>query len=335
MESHTQHTRRRFIRSVGSLGALFVLDAPRVAAAPTQIEQLHILCGFAAGGIPDSVARRIGDQLAGGLARSVIVENHAGAAGQIAVSVLRLAPADGSTMLLAPGAVATIYPYVYKKLAYDPLKDLQPVSVAAEASLALAVGPAVPESVRTVGDFLGWCRANPKLANFGSPGTGTPPHLLGALLVNNSGVALLHVPYNGGAPAVIDLLGGQIASLILPEGLLRQHHAARKLRVLATSGKRRSSFLPHIATFLEQGFRDIAMLDWFAFFMSARSPAASVNSAAEAIRTAIGQPELAAAFAELGLMPVASSPAELAARIAAEQRYWAPLIRSAGITVES
>ena len=324
-------TRRTWLRQGAAAAATL---AGLRAGAQSAVEQFHLLCSGPAGSIPDIVARRVAEQMGGRYAQRLTVENRPGAAGQIAVNALKAGPADGSTLLLAQGAVATVYPYLYAKLAYDPVIDLQPVSLAGEMTLALAVGPAVPESVRTVRELAAWMRLNPKLANVGSPGTGTLPHLLEAMLFREADAPWQHIVYSGGPPAMVDLLGGQIAALVLPEGLFRQHKATGRLRVLATSGATRSSYFPDVASFVEQGYRDLVVREWFAFFMAARVPVATLESTSQALRTAIAQPELSAAFAESGMLAASSTPAALAARIAAEQRYWEPIIRASGIRAE-
>jgi len=329
------HARRAFLRQgSAALAALTGLGASHPIAAQTTIEQLHMLCSGPAGSIPDIVARRVADQLTGRYAQRLTVENRPGAAGQIAVNALKAAPADGSTVLLAQGAIATVYPYLYAKLAYDPVLDLQPVSLAGEMTLALAVGPAVPESVTNVRELAEWMRRYPKLANVGSPGTGTLPHLLEAMLFRAADAPWQHIVYAGGPPAMVDLLGGQIAVLVLPEGLFRQHKATGRLRVLATSGATRSSYFPDVSSMVEQGFRDLVVREWFAFFMPARVPAATLESSSQALRAALARPELVAAFADSGMVAASSTPAALAARIAAEQRLWEPIIRTAGIKAE-
>lgn len=148
------------------------------------------------------------------------------------------------------------------------LSDLSPVSLASEMLLGLAIGPAVPANVTTLAGFITWLREHPERANIGSPGTGTLPHLLEAMLFRKAGVAWEHVAYSGGPPAVTDLLGGQIAALALPEGLLRQHHASGRVRVIATPGPARSAYLPEVASFVEQGYADFVIQEWFAFFAS-------------------------------------------------------------------
>ncbi len=329
------YTRRAFVRQTcSSVAALAALGTGRYLGAQPLADQLHLLCSGPAGSIPDIVARRIAEQMAGRYAQRLTVENRPGAAGQIAVNALKAGPADGSTVLLAQGAVATVYPYLYPRLAYDPVADLQPVSLAGEMTLALAVGPAVPDSVTSVRELAEWMRRNPKLANVGSPGTGTLPHLLEAMLFRAADVDWQHVVYSGGPPALVDLLGGQIAVLVLPEGLFRQHKATGRLRVLATSGATRSGYFPDVPSLVEQGYRDLVVREWFAFFMAARVPAATIEALSQVLRTAIARPELISAFADSGMVAASSTPAALANRIAAEQRYWEPIIRKSGIRVE-
>jgi tripartite-type tricarboxylate transporter receptor subunit TctC len=177
-------------------------------------------------------------------------------------------------------------------------------------------------------------RANPKLANVASPGTGTLPHLLEVMLFREANVPWQHVVYAGGPPAMIDLLGGQIAALVLPEGLFRQHKATGKLRVLATSGADRSTYFPDVATFVEQRYRNLIVREWFAFFMPARVPTSTINAVSQTIQTALVRPDLSASFADSGMMAVASTPAVLAARISQEQRYWQPILLATGIKAE-
>ena len=334
-DPHGPHARRAFLRQGSiALASLASLGAVQRVGAQPLVEPFHMLCSGPAGSIPDIVARRVAEQLTGKYAQRLTVENRPGAAGQIAVNALKAAPADGSTVLLAQGAVATVYPYLYAKLAYDPVLDLQPVSLAGEMTLALAVGPAVPETVTTVRELTEWMRRYPKLANVGSPGTGTLPHLLEAMLFREADAPWQHIVYAGGPPAMVDLLGGQIAALVLPEGLFRQHKATGRLRVLANSGAARSSYFPDVASLVEQGFRNLVVREWFAFFMAARVTPAMLESTSQALRAALARPELVAAFADAGMVAASSTPAALSARIATEQRYWEPIVRASGVRVE-
>ena len=284
--------------------------------------------------MPDIVARRYAEHLSARYPGGVIVDNRAGAAGRIAVAALKQAAPDGNTWLLAQGAVATVYPHLYDKLAYDPVADLRPVSMASEALLGLAVGPAVPDSVVTLEQLVDWLRRHPAQASYGSPGVGTLPHLMVALLANEARLDLTHVPYAAGPAALVDLMSGRLSVLALPEGLLRPLQAAGKLRVLATSGAARSSFLPGVASVAEQGYPKLVMREWFAFFMPAGATAVALEAASQTIRQAALQPPLRAALAESGMLAVTSSPAELATRIATEQPFWRGVLSATGIRAE-
>jgi tripartite-type tricarboxylate transporter receptor subunit TctC len=328
-------SRRTFLqKSSLTIAALLAAGAGKNVVGQSPIEQLRILVGFPPGSFPDTVSRLVAEQLTISYPRRALVENRPGAAGLIAVAALKASPADGSTVLLAQGTLASAYPYLYDKLAYDPAVDLKPVSLAAEVTLGLAVGPAVPPSIGSVRELVEWMRGNPKLANVASPGVGTPPHLVAAMLFRKADVHWQHVSYAGGPPAMAALLGGQVSALVLPEGLLRPHLAAGRLRVLATSGAHRSRYLPDVGTFVEQGYPGLVVIDWFAFFMPGSASAAVVDATSQKLRAALARPELAAAYAESGMVAASSTPAALASRIAAEQRYWEPVIRENRIRLE-
>lgn len=299
-------------------------------AAPS----LRLLCSGPPGSIPDTVARQTALALQAQDAGNVVVDNRPGAAGRIAVQALRSAAPDGQTLLLAQGAVASLYPMLYPRLAYDAAADLQPVSLASEMVLGVAVGPAVPDVVRSVPALVDWIGRNPALANAGSPGAGTLPHLLQAMLFREAGVAWQHVAYAGGPPALTALLAGQIAVLALPEGLLLQPHAAGRLRVLATSGAQRSPSLPGVATLREQGLDRLVLREWFAFFAPGATPRDTVAARAEALQHALARPALVQSFALAGMQARASTPAVLAKRIADEQATWAPFLHATGIRAE-
>lgn len=328
-------SRRRRVLHAGA-AAIATLAAPWLLprAEAARGDTIRLLCSGPAGSIPDLIARSIGEQLPGVIGQRAVVDNRPGAGGQLAVGALKAAPADGSTLLLAQGAVATVYPYLHARLGYDPAVDLQPVSLASEMTLALAIGPAVRGDVTTLAEFLGWLRRHPGDANIGSPGIGTLPHLLSAMLFGDEKVAWQHVAYAGGPPAVTDLLGGRIAALVLPEGLLRQHRAGRRVRVLATAGTDRSTYLPEVPSFVEQGRADLVVPEWFAVFAPGRAPKEAVAAAAAALQQAIAHAEVAAAFAQAGMTPASSTPAALSSRIAAEQRRWQFVLRKYDIHAE-
>ena len=298
------------------------------------LDSTKIVVGFAPGGTSDTVSRRVADKLQPGYAKSAVVENKTGAGGQIAVSFVKNAAPDGATALLTPMSMLGIYPHTYKKLPYDPVADLTPVSGAALFDYGLAVGPMVPASVKTVPDFLEWCKANPTQANFGSPAAGSSPHFIGALLGKAGNVDLRHIAFRGTQPAVLDLMGGQIAAVSGPSGDFAPHVASGKVRVIGTSGPRRGKFTPNIPTLQEQGFKDMAFTEWFGFFLPARVPADVVMRLNTAIRAALASQDVIDGLASLYLEPLPTSPAQLAGMLKADTERWGPLVKTVGFTPE-
>lgn len=326
--------RRRFLHTLGSAAALGTL-AP-LAALAQALEQVKILYGFPAGSAGDSVARRVGEKLAGSAytKNAAVVENKPGAGGRIALESLKSAPADGSVLALSPFSCTSIYPHIYSKLSYDP-KDFAPVSIAAVMHHGLAVGPLVPAQVKTLKDFLAWAKANPEQASYGSPGAGTMPHLLGALLGLRAKVDLKHVPYRGTVPGITDLVGGQIAATMNPSGDYLSYAKAGKLRVLATSGPQRSPFYPDVPTFAEQGFADLVVEEWFGFYAPAKTPAAVLANANAAIQQALKDKLVIDSLALVGLIARGSSAEEMARSQKAEFDRWGPLVKQTGFSAES
>ena len=190
---------------------------------------VRIVVGYPAGGATDILARIFGDWLSKRLGQQFIVENKPGAGGRIALDLAKIAPADGSTLVLTPFSCTSIYPHIYSKLSYDPVRDFTPVSIAAIMHHGLASGPPVPASGTTVKEFLAWAKANPNQASYGSPAAGSTPHFIGALLGMNNGVDMKHVPYRGSVPGVTDVVGGQLASMVTPSGDFIPNHRARKV----------------------------------------------------------------------------------------------------------
>jgi tripartite-type tricarboxylate transporter receptor subunit TctC len=326
--------RRHFIQATASLAALGPFATSAFAQA---FEAVKIINGFPAGGTADATSRRIGDRLGGtGYSKNAaVVENKPGAGGRIACEVVKGANPDGSTLLLTPYSCTSIYPHIYKTLSYDPFKDFVPVSMAAVMTHALAVGPMVPASVKTVKDYLAWCKANPDKASYGSPAAGSTPHFLVALLGLSSNVDLKHVPYRGSLPAVADMIGGQLASTSTPTGDALANHKAGKIRILATSGAQRTPFTPEVATYAEQGFPELTTEEWFGFYAPARTPASVVANANAAINAAIKDKTVVDSLALMGLVAHGSTAAEMDKSQRDEHARWGPLVKKIGFTAES
>ena len=324
--------RRHFLVSTGAASAAAALPQFARAQGAAPLEQARVLCGFPAGGTTDAVSRRVADKLRPGYAKIVLVENKPGAGGRLAVDDLKRAAPDGSTLLLTPASMITLYPHVYRNMTYTA-DDVTPVSTAGHLVFGFGVGPAVPESVRTLKDFLNWAKANPAQANYGSPGPGSAPHLIGALLGKESGIDLNHVPYKGSAPGIQDLIGGQVTAFTSPIGDYLPHLKGGKLRLLATSGAQRSKLAPDVPTYTEQGIK-IQLGEWYGFFLPAKAPPAVVQRAATAIRAAVAAPDVVDAFLALGIEAAANTPAELAKAVKDEGAAWGPIVKRVGFTPE-
>ncbi len=323
--------RRDFLAVTAGIAAL--AGWPILSRAQA-FETARILVGFPPGGTVDAVARRVAEKLRGNYAKTVVVENKPGAGGRLAVEELKRSAPDGTTLLVTPAAMITLYPHVYTKLAYG-VDDVTPVSTVAQVAFAFGVGPAVPESVKNIKDFLAWAKANPAMANYGSPGAGSPPHMEGALLSKESGVELRHVPYRGSAPGIQDLLGGQVTAFSSPIGDYLPHLKSGKLRVLATSGAARSRFAPDVPTYTEQGFKALEMVEWYGLFLPAKAAPEVVQRAATAVRTAMTSPDMAEGLAAFGMEVQVSSPAELTKAVNDENAAWGPIIKKVGFTPEA
>lgn len=324
-------TRRQFVQmSAISLGTHLI----PVFAQTSKLENAKIIVGFAPGGTADIVARRVSEKLTNHYASNVVCENKTGAGGQIAVQFVKNSLGDGSTILLTPMSMLGIYPHTYKKLPYDPMVDIQPVGGAAKFDYGLGVGPMVPENVKNVADFLMWCKANPKLANFGSPASGSSPHFIGTLIGKTSGIELRHIAYRGTQPAILDLIGGQIAAVVGPTGEFTQHTKSGKCRLLATSDLSRNIYTPNVPTLREQGFKELSFSEWYGFFLPASSSKDLVQKLNSQIQVVLNNKDFLNGLAASYLMPYPSTPAELAQQLKLDSARWQRIVAEIGFTPE-
>ena len=326
-----RNDRRRLFQAAAVLLPALALPA----RAQATLDTVKIITGFPPGGSSDTLCRRVAAKLVPGYARSAVVENRTGAGGQIAIQGVRSLPPDGATLLQTPMSMLGVYPHIYRRLAYDPVADLSPVSLGCTFDFGFAVGPTVPAAVRNVADFMAWCKANPAQANYGSPAAGSVPHFIGVLLGRSAGVDIKHVPYRGTQPAILDMIGGQLPAVCGPIGEFTQHVAAGKCRLIAATGTSRNRFAPDTPTLVEQGLRDMAFSEWFGFFLPGKAPADVVQRANAALRAALADKETIDGLAVMGLEAKSSTPGELAALLDADTRRWGPIVKAIGFTAES
>ena len=320
-----QHPTRRTLIAAGAL-------LPLASAVRAQAGVGRIVVGFPPGGAADGLARLIAEKLRGTMAPNVIVDSRVGAASRIAVDHVRMAPADGSVMLLVPDGLMFLYPHVYKSLSYDPARDFIPVTRLINMALAMFVGPAVPTSVKTVADYVTWAKADPKRQVYGTPAAGAVPHFIGAMLARATGVDLQAVHYKGGAPAIVDLVGGQVPVVFgsVSDGLAMVQ--AGRARALAVSGSQRTVALPDVPTFLELGLRDVVVEVGLGTYVPAKTPADTVAKLNAAMQAALKTKELQTAIRDWGFDLSGEGPTEFAARLASEQKRWGDIVKMTGFT---
>jgi tripartite-type tricarboxylate transporter receptor subunit TctC len=322
--------RRQFLRF--SAAAAAVAAVPRAAWPQSYpARPVRVIVPFAPGGPTDVAGRLIAHSLSEHFGKQFNVENIGGAGGNIGVGQAAKAAPDGHTILIAAASYA-VNPSLFEKIPYDPQKDFSAVTFAATASTALTVHPSMP--ARTVDELVGLIRASPGKFSYASPGPGTPPHLLGELFRLAFQLDLVHVPYNGGGPAIASTLAGHtpISFGALPPAV--QHVKDGKLRAVAITSKTRSPALPDVPTMAEAGYPDIAADIWTAVLVPAGTPNDIVGGLYRAIATSIAQPEMKQRMAALGYVPVGNPPDECDAEIRLEIAKWAKVVREAGIKVQ-
>jgi len=315
------------------LTAAFVLAHPMAAAAQNYPSRpIRLIVPYPAGGPTDVVARILANGLSAKLHASVVVENRpGGAAGTVGGRVVVSAEPDGYTLLLSQIGSLTIAPSLYK-LDYDPLRDLTPVAIAAVSPEILTVNPAVPAD--SLAEFLTYAKVNPGKLNFGSPGTGTLPHIIGEQLQLATGIKITHVPYRGAAPAVTDLLAGRVQLMIDSTSVLLSHIVSGKLRGLAITSEHRLAEMPNVPTFAEAGYPQLTESLWTGLMAPAGTPAPIVATLNAAVNDVLKAPEVQQAYKRLEVDAKIVSPDEFKTFMAAETKKWAQVIKAAGIKGE-
>ena len=328
--------RRSFTKGLAALPLFAAGVAARSTHAQAQArwtpdKPLRIVVPFAPGGSTDVTARLVAGALAERLGQTVVVDNRAGAGGNIAAEHVARAEPDGYTLILATSSTHATNAALYRKLPFNPVRDFTPISQIAFIPNLLVVNPELP--VNSVAELVAYAKAKPGQLNYGSGGAGTSLHLAAAVFASRAGIDMVHVPYRGGAPVLVDLLSGKIQLSFSPLVEVLQQTRAGKLRALGVTTARRSALLPDVPAIAEAipGY-EVAL--WNGIMGPAGMPAPVVARLASEMAAIVGNPDLRSRLAELGSDPVGSTPQEFAAFVAAEQPKWAELVRISGATVE-
>ncbi|NUA32086.1 tripartite tricarboxylate transporter substrate binding protein [Cupriavidus basilensis] len=316
------------------LRAMVVLAALPLAAVQAHAEYpdkpIRLVVPYTPGGVTDLLARAVAKALSERVQQSVIVDNRAGAGGNIGAEVVAKSPADGYTLLMGSAATQAINASLYKRLPYDHIKDFAPITLVAEMPNILVVNPLIP--ARNVSELIAYGKANPDKLSFGSSGTGGTIHLSGELFKSMAGVKMLHVPYKGSAPAVSDLLAGQINLMF--DSSVAPYVKSGKLRALAVTSAKRSPVLPDVPTMAEAGLPGYEATAWFGILAPAGTPPSIVDKLNRNLVAILRDAEMRKWMQSQGADAIGDTPSEFAAYIKTETAKWARVVKEAGVSAD-
>lgn len=318
--------------------SFLVLSAAVAAGSMAQAQfpdrPIRIVVPYPPGGATDALSRMVGQKLTRSLGQPTLVDNRPGASEQVAMNFVTKAPADGYTIMLSTTGGLTVNPSLYgSKLSYRPQEDLTPIVQAASLPSVVFVHPSLP--VKTLGELTEHIRRNPGTVSYASTGPGQPSHLAMELYKRMTGVSAVHVPYKGGAPALQDLVGGQVQVMVAIAGEGMPFAAAGKLRPLAVASTTASPLYPQLPPAADApGLKGFEMPTWFAFMAPAGTPKAVVDKLNQAINEALQEPDIRARLSDMGVEPEGGTPEALGARIKADTLKWSKVISEAGIKLE-
>jgi len=316
---------------LAALAALLV--APAIALAQGYPSKpIHLVVPFPPGGVADLIARPVAEKISQSLGQPVIVENRGGATGTIGAAYVAQAAPDGYTLLFGTTNEIAMSPTLYKSLPYDPTKAFAPITPVAEFPNVLVVGPKV--SARTLGEIIDMARAKPRGLAFASSGEGSTNHLTAELFQTQAGVQVMHVPYKGGGPALVDVTGGHVDAMFatLPSAVALIKGG--KLRALAVTGTRRSAALPDVPTAREAGMKDLVVTTWNGVLAPAGTPQDVIERLHAALAAAVADPDIKARLAAVGAETVTTTPQAFTATLRSDFELWSGVIRRAGIAAQ-
>jgi tripartite-type tricarboxylate transporter receptor subunit TctC len=314
------------------LAVVLIADAARAAEAqPYPTRPIRMLVGFPPAGPTDLTARITAQHVTDTLGQQIIVDNRPGASGTVSGQLLARAEPDGYTIALGSGGEIAIAPHLRRKMSYDPLKDFAPVSRIGAGQLVLVVNPAVP--AKSTADLVALAKSKPGVVNFASSGSGSTAHLAAELLKHMAAIDIVHVPYKGAGPALIDLISGQVQLLITGYSGAVQHIKSGKLRALGVTGAKRLRAAPELPT-IGESVKGYEVLAWYGIFVPARTPQAIISKLHREIAAMARRPQIIERLVALGIEPEGNTPQEFAAQIRSESQKWARIIKLAKVTVE-
>jgi len=314
------------------LAAAAITLAGAVGAQSFPSRPVTLTVGFAPGGGADTAARFIAQKLGESIGQPVVVENKAGAGGNIAAQHIATAPPDGYTIHLTSVGPMTVAPHIVANLPYDPKRDIAPITMGVVFPNVLVVYSGLP--AKTLAEFVALAKQKPGQLNYASSGVGGAGHLAGELFKERAGINVIHVPYKGGGPAMTDLLGGRLDMYVGVPSTVEPHVKAGKARALATTGAKRTSTMPDVPTVAESGYPGFEATNWYAFVAPGKTPSAILDRWNEELVKALKSPEVADELTRAGLLPAPGTRDELARTIAQESRTWGKVIADRKITAE-
>lgn len=301
-------------------------------AAAYPDKPIRLIVPFPAGGGVDAVARTVSQKFAEVLGQQMVIDNRGGSSGVIAAEIAARSVADGYTLFLGGSASHGITPHLYPKLPYDPVRDFAPVGLIGEAPYFLSVHPSV--AATTVKELIALAQARPGQLNYASAGNGSTLHLTAELFKSMTGVNIVHVPYKGSAPALTDLLGGQVQMTFNPATLTLPYAKSGRLRVLGVTSAKRAAFAPEVPTIAEAGVPGFAATGWYGLLGPRGMPAPVVNKLYETMTRIFADKDFVERFLQLGVVPLAGNPAEFAAFIRSELAKWGKVVRESGARID-
>jgi len=309
-----------------------VLPAAPAASQSFPVKPLRIVVPFSAGGPTDITARFIAPRMTELLGQSIVIDNRAGATGIIGAELVAKSPPDGYTLLMATASVVAINMVTYSKLPYDTLRDFQPLTPIMTTATILVVHPSVP--AKSLKDLVALARARPGQITMASAGTGGTLHLPIEMLMKSAGIRMTHVPYKGAAPAVIDVVAGQVSGMFVDLPVISPHVKAGKVRALAMASPQRSVYFPDVPTTKEAGYSNVELQNYYALFLPARTPQEIVGKLHDAAVKTVNTPAVREKLVGSGADPLTMTPEEFTRFLRADIEMWGKVVKAAGVKVD-